>query len=124
MPFRVMAATAGVLRRAGCGSRVRSRSSMRCPNPDCPYARKHHRPAEYRAGIAACTDCGAALVDGAVDLPATSSAIGVGRASASASALPWPGHVVTALVLTALGAFAPLVLAFVPLPYIERDAML
>ncbi|MBW1809094.1 MAG: hypothetical protein JRJ87_12940 [Deltaproteobacteria bacterium] len=35
-----------------------------CPNPDCPYRAKHGRPAEYRAGIATCSDCGAELADG------------------------------------------------------------
>jgi CRP-like cAMP-binding protein len=34
-----------------------------CPNPACPYRRRFGRPAEYEAQAAACSDCGAALVD-------------------------------------------------------------
>jgi preprotein translocase subunit SecY len=33
-----------------------------CPNPQCPYALRHHEGQEYRDYVAACTDCGAELV--------------------------------------------------------------
>ena len=33
-----------------------------CPNPQCPYALRHHEGQEYRDQVAACTDCGAELV--------------------------------------------------------------
>ena len=32
-----------------------------CPNPDCPYAKKHARPGEYVDTASLCTDCGAQL---------------------------------------------------------------
>jgi preprotein translocase subunit SecY len=37
-----------------------------CPNRGCPHYRRVHAPAEYHDEIAACHDCGAVLVDGAV----------------------------------------------------------
>ncbi|MBI5535873.1 MAG: hypothetical protein HY898_24350 [Deltaproteobacteria bacterium] len=33
-----------------------------CPNPACPFRRTFHRPAEYQAGIEACSDCQTPLV--------------------------------------------------------------
>jgi preprotein translocase subunit SecY len=33
-----------------------------CPNPQCPYALRHHEGQEYRDYVAACTDCGTELV--------------------------------------------------------------
>ncbi len=35
-----------------------------CPNPACPYRAKHAKPAEYKAGIELCADCGAELAAG------------------------------------------------------------
>jgi SecY translocase len=33
-----------------------------CPNPECPYALRHHEGQEYRDEAVTCADCGAALV--------------------------------------------------------------
>jgi hypothetical protein len=46
-----------------------------CPNPECTFARRHGRPAEYRETFTTCSDCGAALVaPSAVPPPAVAPA--------------------------------------------------
>ncbi len=35
-----------------------------CPNPECPFAKRFGRPAEYRPGFDTCSDCGASLAEG------------------------------------------------------------
>lgn len=47
-----------------------------CPNPQCPFARKHGIAAEYREDVQQCSDCGTTLVAGGVDEPAESGASG------------------------------------------------
>jgi len=32
-----------------------------CPNPECPYRKRHGEPAEYLQGMTACSDCGSSL---------------------------------------------------------------
>lgn len=36
---------------------------MYCPNPDCPHVAEAGDPAEYRAGVTTCHDCGTPLVE-------------------------------------------------------------
>ncbi len=33
-----------------------------CPNPECPFRKRHGESAEYNQGTATCSDCGTALV--------------------------------------------------------------
>ena len=76
-----------------------------CPNPSCPGMRRTGAAPEYRAGIAACADCGTSLVDHApAALPV--GALGVPRAVA----LPMPGRVIAAIAWTIV-PLAGLVLA-------------
>src|SRR4051812_34863052 len=35
-----------------------------CPNPDCPFVKRHRYAAEYRAGVSTCADCQTALTEG------------------------------------------------------------
>jgi hypothetical protein len=94
---------------------------MLCPNADCPYAKKVGRPAAYRAGITACTDCGGALVE-ATEMPATSTSAAV-TGMRKPDALPWPRHVVTALSVSVVCAIATLALGVVPLPFVDGEAL-
>ncbi|HVE85932.1 MAG TPA: hypothetical protein VND93_23915, partial [Myxococcales bacterium] len=61
---------------------------MYCPNPECPYAKRFNRPAEYREGFQQCSDCGSALVAVAVVVPV--------QAQEPARAGPWQRLAVSA----------------------------
>jgi len=78
-----------------------------CPNRDCPHRRRFGAQAEYADGFATCSDCGAALVDGARPEP-------VARARPPSPPVPrslWARAGVTVLALAAAWA-----LRQVPLP--------
>lgn len=93
--------------------------ALHCPNPDCPFLRKHGTAPSYRAGVATCSDCGAALVDRG-DAGSTSTAAVPG------SLRPAPGAsrgVLLPIVITALVLGASWALGLVPLPFVDVELL-
>jgi hypothetical protein len=81
-----------------------------CPNPDCPYTRRHHEAAEYRDEAMACSDCGAAL---------TSEPPAVAEPAAPRPALPWGRLALTVGVPVLVAWVGPQV----PLPGLDREEL-
>ncbi len=78
-----------------------------CANRDCPHRRRFGAPAEYQDGVASCSDCGAALSDGArPDSPPP---------PARAPAPPVPGALWLRLAVTVAAVAAAQALAWLPL---------
>lgn len=81
-----------------------------CPNPDCPHRRRAGRPAEYRPGVTACADCGAALVDALPPFP-------------SRARLGWPAPLLARLLLNLSVLFGVWLAGFIPLPGLEPGGL-
>lgn len=92
---------------------------MRCPNPDCPYAKKHGHAADYRDGMSMCSDCGTTLIGAYAETPALPMAVGAGYEPGPAR--PFSALLVKALVVSILGASLGPILGHVPLPFIDFD---
>ncbi|MBW2704418.1 MAG: hypothetical protein JRF33_26670 [Deltaproteobacteria bacterium] len=75
-----------------------------CPNPDCPARKRSRRPAEYRAGVERCADCGSLLI---IEDPTEKEKP---QRVVCPPALRWQIFATLGLTLTLIG------LAWVPLP--------
>jgi hypothetical protein len=79
-----------------------------CPNPACPFARARGRPAEYRADIVRCSDCGAELSEAPLAPPPSAGPV---------TAATW-GR----LVVTVAAPIAMLAVSLAPLPGVGMGA--
>jgi hypothetical protein len=80
-----------------------------CPNPQCPYALRHHEGQEYRDHVDVCADCGASLV---LERPVWPRP----------APKPLPSWVYRRLALTLLAALLVLWVG-VPLPGVDRAVL-
>lgn len=81
----------------------------RCPNPECAFLARTGMAGEYRDGFDVCSDCGAELVEGAVEAPARPSGA------------PWPGHVVKRMALVAVVLLLVWLARYLPHPMISWE---
>jgi hypothetical protein len=81
-----------------------------CPNPQCPYALRHHEGQEYRDHVEVCADCGAALV---LERPVWPRP----------APKPLPSWVYPRLALTLLAPLLVLGVRWLPLPRVDRGVL-
>jgi len=95
-----------------------------CPNPECPYQKRHHQAAEYRDGIETCSDCGSALVSTAPVVAVPQAPEPVPSAPPASPELIWR-VLATAVVFLAVAAAGSLPLpALAPgLATVERSGL-
>jgi hypothetical protein len=81
-----------------------------CPNPDCPYARRHGESQEYRDEALTCVDCGAELV--------SEKPVWTAEATRPPE-IAWGRVALTVAVPLVLAWLAPRV----PLPNVDRESL-
>ncbi len=81
----------------------------RCPNPECSFLKRTGMAGEYRDDFDVCSDCGAELVEGAVERPARPPGP------------PWPTPVIKRLVLIAVVLLLVWLARYLPHPLLSWE---